>query len=296
MSEDRTCPLCGGSAEPAFSVGDRNRELSTVVFHHLRCLACGTYFLADVPEDLGGYYPEDYYGLPTLAELDHVARGERPRLETLARFAPPPARLVDIGAAFGVFARAAKLAGYDVTAIEMDRRCCAYLESTVGVRAINSAEPETALLEVGETDAVVLWHVLEHLPRPWELLASAAAVLPPGGVLALATPNPEALQFRLLGPGWAHVDAPRHLFLIPFRALAARMRELGFEVAHVTTSDPAGRHWNAFGWEYALRRRPARHRSTLLTRWLSRAFALVMAPLERRGMNGTAYTAVFVKR
>jgi hypothetical protein len=92
------------------------------------------------------------------------------------------------------------------------------------------------------------------------------------------------------------VDAPRHLFLIPFAALAARMDDLGFDVGRLTTSDPAGRYWNLFGWEYALRRNPSRHPSTRATRAWSRLLARALAPLERRGMKGSAYTAVFVKR
>jgi hypothetical protein len=128
------------------------------------------------------------------------------------------------------------------------------------------------------------------------VIERVAEQLEPGGVLALAMPNPDSLQFRLLRSRWAHVDAPRHLFLIPFSALNVRAEQLGLHLAHLTTSDPAGRHWNWFGWEYALRRHPARHRSTILTRMSARLLTLGLSPFERRGMNGTAYTAVFVKR
>ncbi len=292
---DASCRLCGGSSTRAFVVGDRNRAITGESFEYRRCQSCGTVFLLDVPADLGRYYPQDYYQLPTPSELDRAARGESPRLAMLRPFASG-GPLVEIGAGFGIFARAARMAGFDVTAIEMDERCCAYLEEVVGVKAIRSDTPERTLADVGAAGVIVLWHVLEHLAHPWEVLERAAERLEPGGVLALAMPNPESAQFRLLGGRWAHVDAPRHLFLIPFPTLRARMDDLGFDVAHVTTSDPAGRHWNAFGWEYALRRHPARRPSTLSTQIGSRLLALALAPVERRGMNGTAYTAVFAKR
>jgi 2-polyprenyl-3-methyl-5-hydroxy-6-metoxy-1,4-benzoquinol methylase len=295
MSEVPPCPLCGGETNAAFQVGDRNRAITDRSFHYRRCVSCQTTYLLDVPDDLGRYYPQDYYGLPTHAELDSAANGEASKLALLRPFVSG-GQLVEIGAAFGVFALAAKRAGFDVTAIEMDGRCCGYLEEVVGVRAIRSDLPEEELADVGPTAAIVLWHVLEHLRRPWDVLEQAAKRLEPGGILALATPNPDSLQFRLLGANWAHVDAPRHLFLIPFAALRARAEELGFKVGHVTTSDPAGRYWNVFGWEYALRRQPACRPSTRVTRACSRLLNLGLAPLERRGMNGTAYTAVFVKR
>lgn len=291
----KRCPLCSSETDEAFSVGDRNRAITGQSFNYRRCRSCGTLFLGEVPGDLGRYYPEDYYDLPTPAELDRAANAEASKLALLFPFvAGGP--LVEIGAAFGIFALAAERAGFDVTAIEMDRRCCEYLEDKVGVRAICSDSPEQALTHVGPAAAIVLWHVLEHLPRPWDVLEQAAKRLESGGVVALAMPNPDSLQFRLLGARWAHVDAPRHLFLIPFAALEARMDDLGFDVGHVTTSDPAGRYWNTFGWEYALRRRPARRPATRVTRTASRLLALGFAPLERWGINGAAYTAVFVKR
>jgi 2-polyprenyl-3-methyl-5-hydroxy-6-metoxy-1,4-benzoquinol methylase len=289
------CPLCAGETDAAFSVGDRNREITPQRFHYRRCRSCQTTFLADLPDDLERYYPEDYYELPSLAELDRAASAEAPKLALLRPFVTD-GPLVEIGAAFGIFARAAQQAGFDVTAIEMDARCCEYLVDVVGVRAVRSNAPEQTLADLGPSRAIVLWHVLEHLPRPWEVLEQAAKRLETGGALALATPNPDSLQFRLLGARWAHVDAPRHLFLIPFAALRTRVERLGLELGQVTTSDPAGRYWNVFGWEHALRRHPARHPSTRLTRTCSRLLALGLAPLERRNMNGAAYTAVFVKR
>jgi SAM-dependent methyltransferase len=295
MTAAAGCPLCGGETDPAFRVSDRNRGIGAQSFAYRTCRSCGATFLLDVPAELDRYYPEDYYQLPTPSELDRAADGEAPRLEMLKPWVTG-GPLVEIGAGFGIFSRAARAAGFDVTAIEMDSRCCAYLQDVVGVKAIRSDAPERALPDLGPTGAIVLWHVLEHLRRPWDVLEQAGELLPRGGVLALAVPNPDSLQFRLLAGRWAHVDAPRHLFLIPFKELRTRMDRLGFDVRRVTTSDPAGRHWNIFGWEYALRRHPASRPPTILTRALSLLLGLALSPLERRGMNGTAYTAVFVKR
>jgi 2-polyprenyl-3-methyl-5-hydroxy-6-metoxy-1,4-benzoquinol methylase len=288
------CPLCNGPTVEAFSVGDRNRGIGDERFGYRRCLTCHGYYLANPPFDLGRYYPDDYYQPPAAGELDRHANAEAPKLALLRPFATR-GRLLDIGAGFGLFARAAKEAGYDVTAIEMDARCCDYMERVVGVKVVRSNTPEDALEKLGTARAVTLWHVLEHLPRPWDVLAAAAEKLEPGGALVIATPNPDSLQFRLLGARWAHVDAPRHLFLIPLAALGIRARELGLEVAHVTTSDAAGKHWNRFGWEYALRGCPAQRASTRWTATLSLLVTMLMAPLERHGLRGAAYTAVLVK-
>ncbi len=296
MTADSSCPLCGGGTVAAFTTSDRNRAIGTRSFLYRRCLVCDTLHLDDAPEDLGRYYPQDYYQLPSRRALDRAARsrGEVAKLDLL-RAQRPPGQLLEIGAGFGVFARAAHLAGYAVTAIEMDARCCEYLERVVGVQAIRGDKPEELLARLPASETIVLWHVLEHLPRPWEVLEGIAANLVPGGVLALALPNPDALQFRLLRGRWAHVDAPRHLFLIPSTTLIERAAQLGLRLARITTSDPAGRYWNRFGWEYALRRFPAVRRSTVITRGIALLSALALSPLETRGLYGAAYTAVFVK-
>jgi hypothetical protein len=127
-------------------------------------------------------------------------------------------------------------------------------------------------------------------------LEAAAKNLRPGGVLALAVPNPQSLQFRLLRGRWAHVDAPRHLFLLPLRAVSGAVAEHGLELASATTADAAGRHWNRFGWEYALRRFPARRPSSRVSRTLAGVIDQSLSPVERRGLTGTTYSAVFIKR
>jgi hypothetical protein len=178
----------------------------------------------------------------------------------------------------------------------MDARTCDHLRDAVGVHAIHSADPAAALSGLSPSRAIAMWHVIEHLRDPWAVLDAAAANLEPGGALALATPNPDSTQFRLLGSRWAHVDAPRHLFLLPLATLTERAAAAGLQRVAVTTHDPSGRHWNCFGWEYAMRRRPAAGRAPWPIAGAALGLTLALRPLEHTGLRGAAYTAVFVKR
>jgi len=289
-----SCRFCGGPTAEAFVTTDRNRAVSSGRFRYELCADCGTYSLANVPADLGRYYGDAYYELPPADEIDLHARAEAPKLSFVSERVPSGS-LVEIGAGFGLFSRAARNAGYDVTAIEMDARCCDYIETVVGVPAVRSDDPARALRGLAAPRAVAMWHVLEHLPDPAGVLEAIAERLEPGGVLAVALPNPQSLQFRLLRGRWAHVDAPRHVSLIPAAALTERARSLGLRRVAITTSDPAGRHWNWFGWEYAVRRFPAATPSSAATTRAALALTAAAAPFERRGLNGTAYTAVFTR-
>jgi SAM-dependent methyltransferase len=290
------CRFCGGRSEFALEAFDRNRELSDERFRYSRCLDCGTVSLVDVPSDLARYYAgtERYYGRPAAGELDRLADAEAHKLA----FVGGPAnagRLVEIGPGSGVFSYAAQRAGFEVTGIDIDAETCEHLRAVVGVPAIQSGDPAAALAALPPSRAVAMWHVLEHLADPAATLEEVAANPEPGGVLALSAPNPRSLQFRLLGARWAHLDAPRHLALMPLDAVVARARGVGLRVVDVTTTDPTGRDCTYLGWEYAMRRRPAvgtSPRPLLLTTF---ALAAALRPLEGSGQRGAAYTAVFVK-
>jgi 2-polyprenyl-3-methyl-5-hydroxy-6-metoxy-1,4-benzoquinol methylase len=289
-----SCPLCAHQASAAFSVGDRNRGIVSRPFDYWRCGSCGTYFLDPVPADLVRHYPPDYHGFPSRSELARVVRWEKPKLKLL-RGTVRSGRLLEIGPGAGAFSRAAVLTGFDVTAIEMDAGCCEYIERVVGARAICSDRPELALSTLPPFDVIAMWHVLEHLEDPWAVLEQAARTLAPGGALLVAMPNPQSLQFRLLGRYWAHVDAPRHLYLIPAATTIRKAEQLGLRHVQTTSSDLSGRRWDRFGWEYAIRRHPARRPRTKATWAASMLATAAMSPIEARGLAGTTYTSLFVR-
>lgn len=281
--------LCGGESSAAFVARDRNREVSGARFAYRRCDACATVFLPEPPDDLGRYYGRDYYdfsddGMPRWRASDFLRGVETFRVDLLREYVQPGV-LIEIGAGAGAFSAAAHDAGFDVTAIEMDARCCEHLRDGVGIAAIQSDRPAEALGYLPAATVVAMWHVLEHVPNPGELLAAVADHVEPGGILALGIPNPESLQFRLLGTRWAHLDAPRHLSLVPAPAVIRWAQALGFTPVELMTDDPFGRHLNQHGWTAALSRRPARGFSRFAD-YGGFGLTKLLRPLERRGRRG----------
>jgi 2-polyprenyl-3-methyl-5-hydroxy-6-metoxy-1,4-benzoquinol methylase len=289
-----SCPLCEGPSSFVFRTRDRNRRLSRESFNYRRCERCGAIFLTDPPQDLGRFYPDDYYVLPTGEQLDRAARAERFKLRLIEPYADG-GRLVEIGPGAGAFAHAASQAGFDVTGIEMDARACEHLRSAVGVGAVHSDSPAEALGQLPPSRVIAMWHVLEHLPDPLACLDAAARNLEPGGVLAIAVPNPHSFQFRVLRGRWPHVDAPRHLFLISAGLLDERAREQGLELASLTTRDRGGIYWNRFGWQHLLMRPGQSKARTALALAFGLGVAALMAPIELTDLRGSTYTAVFRK-
>ncbi len=285
------CPNCGSATRPRLTARDRNRNLSDERFPYWQCVRCGVIFLSPVPADIGRFYPADYYALPaTRDELVRVSRPHEAYKVELLRALAPAGRLVEVGPGIGGFAALAQDAGYAVEVVEMDARASAFLRDTVGVKVHETDDPATALRREAPFDAIAMWHVIEHLPDPFDALRAVAEALVPGGVALIAAPNPAALQFRLFGARWTHLDAPRHLFLIPIPALIDAAGALGLEVVDVTTTDAGALGWNLFGWRETLAHCFRNRYPAHALRLLGSVPAKLAAPLERRGRRGTTYT------
>jgi hypothetical protein len=285
------CLFCGAPGAPALVAVDRNRAITTRRFTYDRCERCESLFCHELPEDLAIYYQGDYFAFDADGEAAWRAAPEwqafeHYRLDVLSQHVAP-GRLIEIGAGAGAFSYFARLRGFEVTAVEMDALCCEHLSTRLGVEAINSDDAAAVLPSLQPAGVVALWHVLEHLPNPSEVLDAAVGRLEPGGILALGVPNLDSLQFRLLRARWAHLDAPRHVVIPPVSALLDYASRHGLECVHQTTADPFGRHCNLFGWQQALTPRPADG----LPRASEYGAAVVrrlVEPVERRGRNGSA--------
>jgi SAM-dependent methyltransferase len=253
-------------------------------------------FLSPVPTDLGRYYPTEYYEVPK-NERDLAARAEKlqsVKLDVLQRFATKGS-LLEIGPAYGLFAFLAKRAGFDVTGIEMDARCCDFLRSSVGIKVVEGSDPRNLLATLPKFDVIVLWQVIEHLPDPWAVLKAAALHLAPGGVLIVDTPNPDAFQFKIFGARWTHVDAPRHVTLIPSILLEKFALQQGLKSINISANGAISRGYNSFGWAFSLKNFFDTSTAGSIAHLFGRFLNKLMIPIERLGMRGSTYTAVFRK-
>jgi len=297
------CPLCKTATGFLFKTKDLNRKVSDETFSYYRCPKCRLVFLPVIPKKLSNFY-DDYHQSPTIEKLAQIADGEKFKIETVQQFITK-GKLLEIGPSIGVFAYQAKQAGFEVDTIEMSAECCDYLSNDIGVNAINSDSPHQALQTLEAHDVVALWNNIEHLPDPWSCLNQIAENLSPGGILLIAAPNPDSFGFRILGAKWPHVDAPRHINLIPVQALVEYLEPLGLKPIMTTADDQGARYNNRFSWQVYLMNCFCKNGKSILSRprweWLfwailGYAISLPLAFVERRNLNGSAYTIVLQKK
>ena len=294
MTQNITCINCKHPAQLFFNAKDFNRRISEEVFPYYRCQNCELIFLNPVPKNLGDYYREDYYDLPnSIEEHDKKAKNlQQWKIDLVNRFSKK-GKLLEIGPAYGLFSHLAKQSGFDVTAIEMDARCCDYLRDVVGINVVNNIDTSAAISTLSKFDVIVFWQVLEHLADPMTVLDLAAEHLSPGGVLIFDTPNPNAFQFRVLGKYWTHIDAPRHVTLIPIELVSERLKTAGLQPELITSSDKSANGFNGFGWAFSFKNFFSNEILGSIVHLFGRVLAKLLIPIERTGWRGSTYTVVF---
>lgn len=237
------CIVCDGrSAREAFAVF--GVEAPIVV-----CEGCGLGFYHPLPdaETLAGFYPASYYGgegwkfRPPIERL--VRSLGRVSARQLVRGLAPGASVLDVGCGRGVLLGPIADLGLSPHGLEV------HPEAVRGIDPRAQVRIAPGLVEAGypreSFDAIVLWHVLEHLPNPREVLVECRRLLRPGGRLLVAVPNFSSFQARWSGAAWFHLDPPRHLFHFPAEVLVRLLERCGLSVRST-------RHFslrqNPFGW------------------------------------------------
>ena len=181
-----------------------------------RCVACATAVTGGEPlgpraYEEGIYAPGAPRAAPAVRVLQRAAVGQPARVLARAGLRPG-ARVLDIGAGRGRLVAELRRRGFDAEGIEPSARSAgAAAAAGVPVARRSIAEHQDSGL-----DAVVLWHVLEHLDDPAAALERVRSWLRPGGLVLVGVPNVASLQARVAGPAWMHFDVPRHrLHLTP---------------------------------------------------------------------------------
>lgn len=212
-------------------------------------------FIGAIPRDLGAHYATGYQPIPASeAELALAAKQDAYRLDVVKALVPG-GRFLEIGPWIGMTAYSALKSGYDVSTLEMDPRCVALMNS-VGIHATQTDDPGRTLVESGEKyDVIGLWHSIEHIPEPWNVIDAAAKAIRPGGILVIAAPNPDSAQLRATGKLWYGLDAPRHLHLMPAEHYQEIGERNGLQLVERTTDDRLGRILERVGWNFELERR-----------------------------------------
>jgi len=240
------CPVCLNPATtPAITGTDLLFETTSRTFTLDSCPACRCLFLNPMPgnDEIAGFYPTQYWwntaGRGTLKTLESIYR--RIALRDHVSFITKAANrtgvdLLDVGCGSGTLLGLLKQRGFRVMGVDFSAEAARVAEVENGVQVVVGSLGEARFPDQS-FDVVTLFHVMEHVTNPREVLAEVFRILRPGGAIVLQVPNIDSWQFKLFGGKWYGLDIPRHVIDYSKDAILKLLADAGFAVQRV-------RHFN----------------------------------------------------
>lgn len=221
-------------------------------FTYFECTNCGCVQIQEVPENLGKYYPDDYYSFHVQGSLlwrwldrrrsrysyDGTGlvgwmmaglTGKNEAVESVARARIPlDAAILDVGSGNGTLLRILHRLGFTNLA-----GADPFLPAdTTMPEGIPLAKKDLSQMH-GTFDVLMLHHSFEHMTEPAATLVQAARLLRPGGTLIIRTPIAGSYAWKHYGVNWVQLDPPRHIFLPTERGMRFLAERAGLRVTEV---------------------------------------------------------------
>ncbi len=246
------CNLCGGRevrlvfpgrSQATFSGPYQpSHHTSQEHFPLVRCQNCGLIYAWPRPrnEQLNHYY-EAYDDTTYEAEAESRQEIAQWQLQWLEKFGPTsasipsgiprPKRLLEIGAATGIFLAQARAVGYEVTGIEPSRWAREIALKKHGL-VLREGDLASQNLPDDHFDVVCLFDVIEHLDNPRATLAEVGRILAPNGLAVLLTPDIGHWRARLLGGRWWGIQQS-HVFYFSRETMTKLLATVGLGVVTI---------------------------------------------------------------
>ncbi len=233
----RNCNLCGSA---------NYRDYYCIhEYRIVKCEDCDFIYLNPAPQDS----PTEIYGEPYFRgnkqgketynvegwdylEPDHLRNVEeqsRKRMNTIESFLPG-GKILDVGCGMGIFLKEASSRHWEVHGVDVSPFAVRYAREALGLRNIKQMDVGGLDFMDGSMDAVTLFHLIEHVLRPKELIASCHKILRPEGILVIETPDIVSGRARRQGKDWRYIKIPEHVNYFSSSRLVQFLRESGFEI------------------------------------------------------------------
>lgn len=170
-----------GAVNPSNLVvfADRTRDAQVRV---LKDTQSGVIFIDNFYVGDAEYEAGTYRGAPEIHSAEDLADSQR-RLETFAKYVVGR-KVLDFGCGQGTFLKSAKPLAESVSGIELDRKC----RRNLAAHGINVYEQLSTA--VGPFDTIFMFHVLEHLANPLDVLSEIRELTKAsGGNLVVEVPH-----------------------------------------------------------------------------------------------------------
>jgi 2-polyprenyl-3-methyl-5-hydroxy-6-metoxy-1,4-benzoquinol methylase len=202
------CPICKESA-------------SKVVYDHLqisdacivKCGHCAHIYTMRQQGDPENLYADHVYEVVENRDsiFDKILSWEYGKvIKKIEHLKKRKGILLDFGSGKGKLADLAQKQSWKVKCVETAVARAEYAKKIYGLD-VDTRFYSSGRLFAGEFDAITLFHVLEHLSNPQDLLTELVKHnLSKDGLVVIEVPNINSLQAYIAGSKWIHLDASHH--------------------------------------------------------------------------------------
>lgn len=255
------CRICGNSDNNTLydvyemMLGTRDK------FTYFKCSSCGCLQIAEIPENISEYYPDNYYSFNTYQKLNkrRAFRSwfDKRRVDDklfkvniigkLSNFISKPLDYVpylkpinikkddpvlDIGCGTGRLLQRMAMGGFTkLTGLDP------FIEKNIsynsGVTIVKSSIKNFCENTANKFKTIMLHHSFEHMPNPLDILTNIHRILEKDGVIILRIPLVDSYAWNEYKENWVQLDAPRHFFLHSRKSLAILLAKSGFEIKDI---------------------------------------------------------------
>jgi 2-polyprenyl-3-methyl-5-hydroxy-6-metoxy-1,4-benzoquinol methylase len=232
------CNLCGASDAEQIRAKDRHGDFLRSVI----CRRCGLVWTdpRPTPEQVVEFYAHEYrrdYKGTYQPKPTHTYRAGKvavDRFRRLQLFLKPGFRVLDVGAGSGEVVYVLRAMGCEASGFEPNKGYARFAAETLGVPVRQGFWQEVVIAPESQ-DAVTMFHVVEHLESPLDVMCRARQWLRPEGLLLVEVPNVEAVCQQ------PHTQFHRgHLYHFNLATLEMMARRAGFVVIRSSVSSDGG--------------------------------------------------------
>lgn len=245
-TEVPTCNVCGSAGQNDYSYGyDYELQTCANLWKFVECSNCGMVRLNPRPsiEELSVIYPPTYYAYNMSEEMSPIAIKGKFFLDNLKfkqilkNAKPNYSSFLDIGCGDGKYLNLLGskygLKNENLYGLELDDDAVEKLRKK-GYRAYNQRVEECQTIKPNSIDIATMFHVIEHVDDPQNVLKSIHNWLTKDGILAIETPNIDSWDARLFKKTfWGGYHIPRHWHIYNTKSLKQAMENAGYEVVAI---------------------------------------------------------------
>ena len=147
-----------------------------------------------------------------------------------------PKSYLDVGCGDGRYLKYFAKRGVDknnIYGLELSQKTVDVLNSE-GYKAFNETIDNCKSIPEGSIDLITMFHVIEHMHNPREVLSIIHRLLSPSGILVIETPNTESCDTKLFqNHWWGGYHFPRHWVLFEHNSLKHLFTNTNYEIVDI---------------------------------------------------------------